>query len=188
MLQNIILIILTIILFFFMSNEKKLNDFISKKYIKYLFLLVIIYFIYQKYNLLFLVSILFLIVLFNIDFKDKLKDTDVLDKYIICKRYILDFLKEFKETLIGDERGQNKNISKETFTNIDNSYDVKPWKDNKEIDESTNIKVDNVLNETENQNEKKIEEKNENSPFNKEVNEIKELYENIKMEINRLGS
>jgi len=159
-----------------MSNEKKLNDFISKKYIKYLFLLVIIYFIYQKYNLLFFVSILFLIVLFNIDFKNKLKDTDMLDKYLIYKKYIIDFIKEFKETLIGDEKNIRKN--KESFSNMDNeSYNVKPWEEKKTENES-NEKIEPVIDKKE----------SEISPFNKEVNEIKELYENIKMEINRLGS
>jgi hypothetical protein len=163
-----------------MSNEKKLNDFISKKYIKYLFLLVIIYFIYQKYNLLFLVSILFLIVLFNIDFKDKLKDNDVLDKYLIYKKYIIDFLKEFKETLIGDEKNIKKN--KESFSNMDNeSYNVKPWREK----EGGIMSDSGIYNSNEISTDKK---ESETSPFNKEVNEIKELYENIKMEINRLGS
>jgi hypothetical protein len=175
-----------------MSNEKKLNDFISKKYIKYLFLLVIIYFIYQKYNLLFFVSILFLIVLFNIDFKHKLKDTDVLDKYITCKKHILDFLKEFKETLIGDEVKQNKNISTENFTNIDTSYDVKPWLDKENFekkDEKVEKKENDLFNKEHESLNKEHESFNkEHEPFNKEVNEIKELYENIKMEINRLGS
>ena len=161
-----------------MSNEKKLNDFISKKYIKYLFLLIIIFFIYQKYNLLILVTILFFFVLFNIDFKKKLKNTELLDKYNECKKKFINFLKDFKETLIGEEN------MKEKFSN--NSYDVIPYE--KDI-----LEIEKELIKDEKKDIEKIEEleeleKKENEPFKKEVNEIKELYENIKMEINRLGS
>ena len=45
MIQNIILILLIILLIFFASNDENFNKITSKKYIKYLFLILIIYFI-----------------------------------------------------------------------------------------------------------------------------------------------
>jgi hypothetical protein len=121
MIQNIILIILIIILIFFVSNNKKINELISKKYIKYLFILLIIYFIYKNYNLTILCIFLLIILFLNMDFQEKI----INNKYL--KNLGVDYLKE-------------------SFLN----------------------------------NNEKIE------PFKTEVLKLKDLYENIKLQINKL--
>jgi len=120
MFQNIILIILIIILIFFVSNNKKINELTSKKYIKYLFVLLIIYFIYKNYNLTILCIFLLVIILMNIDIQEKL----INNKYL--KNLSIDYIKE-------------------SFVN----------------------------------NNEKIE------PFKTEVLKLKDLYENIKLQINK---
>ena len=135
MFQNIILIILIILLFFFLSNDEKVNDLMSKKYIKYLFILLIIYFIYQNYNLSLLLILLLIFLFYNIDFKDKIFN----NKYF----------ESFKDL---------SNIIKEKFKNFDFEDDIE--KDKKKV---------------------KIE------PFKEEVTKLKDLYENIKMEIKKIA-
>jgi hypothetical protein len=135
MFQNIILIILIILLFFFLSNDEKVNDLMSKKYIKYLFILLIIYFIYQNYNLSLLLILLLIFLFFNVDFKNK----------ILNNKYF----ESFKDL---------SNIIKEKFENFDFEDDIE--KDKKKV---------------------KIE------PFKEEVTKLKDLYENIKMEIKKIA-
>jgi hypothetical protein len=140
-----------------MSNEKKLNDIISKKYIKYLFILLIIYFIYQNYNFTLLVIILLIIILFNVDIKEKFVNNYFM-KYENFKNLLTEYFKD----------------SNEKFSN--KSYDITPFTDN--ID--TNIIRNIDENENENKNKNKIE------PFKTEVLKLKDLYENIKMELTKL--
>lgn len=119
MFQNIILIILLILLFFFISNEAKINEITNKNSIKYLFLLVIVYFIYQNYNLVLLIAAILILIFFNMDFKEKFLN----NKYL--------------------------SFVKEKFSNSeDSSEKIEPFKDN-------------IMN-------------------------IKELFNNIKMEIKKL--
>lgn len=165
MIQNIILIILIILLLFFMSNEKKINDLISKKYIKYLFILLIIYFIYQNYNFTLLVIFLLIIIFLNINIKEKFNNNKYLKNYENFKNLILEYF---------NDEGNKK--SKEKFSNnidkpIDTSYDFTPC-----VDEDKNKNIDS----TEEKNENKIE------PFKTEVLKLKELYDNIKLEITKL--
>jgi len=172
MIQNIILIILIILLLFFMSNEKKINDLISKKYIKYLFILLIIYFIYQNYNFSLLVIFLLIIIFLNINIKEKFNN-----KYL--KNY-----ENFKNLIIEYFSDENNKKSKEKFSNNidksndkshdklnDKSYDFTPF-----VTEDKNINI----NSSEEKNENKIE------PFKTEVLKLKDLYENIKLEITKL--
>ena len=164
MIQNIILIVLIILLLFFMSNEKKINDLISKKYIKYSFILLIIYFIYQNYNFALLVIFLLIIIFLNINIKEKFNN-----KYL--KNY-----ENFKNLIIEYFNDDGNKKSKEKFSNnttkpIDTSYDFTPC-----VDEDKNINIDSV----EEKNENKIE------PFKTEVLKLKDLYENIKLEITKL--
>lgn len=126
MFQNIILLILMILLFFFISNEQKISNILQNKSIKYLFLLLIIYFIYQNYNLILLIVAILVVIYFNIDFKEK----------FINNKYL--------------------SIIKESFSNID-------------LDEND-----------ENKEDIKIE------PFKQEVVKIRDLFENIKMEIKKI--
>lgn len=153
MIQNIILIILIILLFFFISNEKKLNDLFTKKYIKYLFILLIIYFIYQQYNLSILVIALLIVIGMNVDLKNKFSN------YENYKNIIVEYY---------------NNFSKEHFSDRDD-YNVKPYKATEESKES---KESNEISET-NKSES-IE------PFKTEVIKLKDLYENIKLEIKKL--
>ncbi len=146
MFQNIILIVLLILLFFFISNEKKINEITNKDSIKYLFLLVIIYFIYQNYNLVLLIAAILILIFFNMDFKEKFLN----NKY-------LSFIKE-------------------NFTNnIDSSN----------TNNENTLPLFNKLfsDENLNNNEKKI---NKIEPFKDNVTNIKDLFDNIKMEIKKL--
>lgn len=146
MIQNIIFIILIIIIFFFISNERKINDYISKKYIKYLVILLILYFIYQNYNIVLLIILILIFIFLNIDN----------NKYLTqVKEYI-------------DNFNTTKNKLKERFSNV--KFDVKPYVPVKE-EEKEDI-----------ENKKKIS----IEPFKEEVTKLKDLYENIKLEINRL--
>jgi len=133
MFQNIILIILIILLFFFLSNDEKINNLMSKKNIKYLFILIIIYFIYQNYNLSILLILLLIFLFCNVDFKNK----------ILNNKY----LESFKGLT---------SLIKEKFENF------------------------NFEDEIEEEKKPKIE------PFKEEVTKLKDLYENIKMEIKKL--
>ena len=134
MFQNIILIILIILLFFFLSNDQKVNEWMAKKYIKYLFLLLILYFIYQNYNLSFLLIILLIFLFYNVDIKNKL----------INNKYLENFLNLGK-------------IIKEKFENFD--FEEK-------MEEEKKPKIE---------------------PFKEEVSKLKDLYENIKMEIKKIA-
>ena len=129
MLQNIFLITLLILLFFFISNEKNINEIMSKKYIKYLLILVIVYFIYQNYNLVLLIIAILITIYFNIDFKEKFNT----NKYI--------------------------SMVKEKFSN---------FKFEDEIDDESKIEKEKI------------------EPFKENVSKIKDLFENIKMEIKRI--
>lgn len=146
MLQNVILIILIIIIIFFLSNEQKVNDLFSKKYIKWLFFLLIVYFIYQNYNITILVGGLLILLFFNTNLKEKFKNNKIIE---IFKEYVI-----------------------EKFSNDDLSYDFKPY-----VKEETKEDTDNSV---------KKESKNKTEPFKNDVNNLKELYENIKLEIKKL--
>ena len=129
MFQNIILLILIILLFFFISNEQKISNILQNKSVKYLFLLLIIYFIYENYNLILLIVAILVVIYFNIDFKEK----------FINNKYL--------------------SIIKESFSNIDlDGNDENEGNDK-------NIKIE---------------------PFKQEVVKIRDLFENIKMEIKKI--
>ena len=81
MMQNIILITLMILLIFFLSNETKINDIINKKYIKYLFILVIIYFVKQNYNFTLLIVALLVIIFLNVDIKGKIENNQYFESF-----------------------------------------------------------------------------------------------------------
>ena len=78
MFQNIILLVLVILLLFFISNDKKINDILTKSNIKYLFLLIIIYFIYQNYNLILLIIAILVVIYFNVDFTERFNNNKYL--------------------------------------------------------------------------------------------------------------
>ena len=150
MMQNIILITLMILLIFFLSNETKINDIINKKYIKYLFILVIIYFVKQNYNFTLLIVALLVIIFLNVDIKGKIENN----------QYFESFSNNIKET-----------------------FDFIPYKIGSDlIPDSVPDSVSDSVSDSDTDTKKSfvIE------PFKKEVSNLKELYENIKIEIKKL--
>jgi hypothetical protein len=151
---NILFIVFIILLFFFISNEKKIDEVISKKYVKYVLLLCIVYFIYQNYNFGILVLAILIFVLLNTNLKNKVMNNKYLETF-----------------------GQYKNFIYETFSSdILDTYDVKPYKplNIKETEEEiVNVSNNSNINQTE--------------PFKNEVLKLKDLYDNVKMEIEKLG-
>ena len=120
MMKNIILITLIIMLIFFLSNEEKINDLISKKYIKYLFILLIVYFIYQNYNFTIIALIIIILIFLNVDIKEKFENNSYLTNFNIdnFKKNLLNYYK-----LFNSEVKKNKKVSKELFQNNNDSYD-----------------------------------------------------------------
>jgi hypothetical protein len=170
MMQNIILITLIIMLIFFLSNEEKINNLISKKYIKYLFILLIVYFIYQNYNFTIIALVIIILIFLNVDIKEKFENNSYLTNFNIdnFKKIVLDYYK-----LFNSEVKKNKKISKELFQNNNDSYDFNPF-----IEEKKNIHLVDKDRE---------EAKSNLEPFKNTISEIKELYNNIKDEINKLN-
>ena len=158
MIQNIFLIVLVIILFFFISNDKKMDQIINKKYMKYLLLLLIIYFIYQNYNFGIFIAILIIFIFINTDLRNDFKKRFANNKYLN--------LDEYSE--LAKEYFSNMNSSKEIPKS---SYEVKPF-----IPEE--IKISSKINS---------EDKKDIEPFRNEVAKLKEMYDNIKMEIKNIG-
>jgi hypothetical protein len=142
------------------SNEIKINDLISKKYIKYLILLIIVYFIYQKYNFVLLAITILVIICMNIDIKDKILNNKYLTNYETFKNLIIDYHKEI-------------------FSNKE-SFDFEPYtKEQNNSEHRQNSEINEIQNENET-NKKNIE------PFKTEITKLKDLYENIKLEIKKI--
>jgi Ca2+/Na+ antiporter len=167
MMQNIILITLIIMLIFFLSNEEKINDLISKKYTKYLFILLIVYFIYQNYNFTIIALVIIILIFLNVNIKEKFENNSYLENFNIdnFKKIALDYYK-----LFNSEVKKNKKVSKELFKNKNESFDFNPF-----IEEKININNDSE------------EGKPNLEPFKNSISEIKELYNNIKEQINKLN-
>lgn len=172
MYENIIYIIFIIILLFFISNEEKINSFFSKKYFKILFILLIIYFVYEKYNLLYLMILLLIIMILNIDwnrFKNNkyLKNSFVTPEY--CKYAYKQFINGFTENFISDSNNSPRTDQSpilSQFNVVDFANEIKTLKKKSELlDENTPQKIE---------------------PFKENVENIKELYDNIQNEINKL--
>jgi hypothetical protein len=146
MLQNIIYIIIIIFILFFISNDKKINDILSKKYIHFLFILLILYFIHLNYNF----SIFFIFFIFIVLF---FIDTTIYSN--IPNIYTIN-IDEIKERLLLKYKHLKKYLKKIFLEN--------------------------------NNNENFTNKKNKNNfePFKNEITKLKDLYENIKLEIKNL--
>jgi hypothetical protein len=189
MIQNIILIILLILLLFFLSNEKNINDIISKNYVKFIFIIAIIYFVYQNYNIVLLVVAILIFIFVNVDLKEKFLNNKYLNN--------IDYFKNLINEFVNNNSLSKKNIEK--FSDQTNkNYDFKPFnkveekkKDNSDkINNSIPIDISDIVKESTKlfdelnndiSNNKNIE------PFKEQVTNLKELYENIKMEIKKLS-
>ena len=109
--------------------------------------MLIIYFIYQKYNIILLVVLILIFVFLNIE------NNKYILKFESFKNLMIDYLNNYKET----------------FANDDKKIDFVPYKI-EEDKEKTDVKKERPSIE----------------PFKEEVTKLKDLYENIKLEIKRL--
>jgi hypothetical protein len=175
MIQNIILIVLIILLIFFVSNDENLNKIISKKYIKYLFLLLIIYFIYQNYNFYLLIATIFIFIMINTNLKENFESINGMDLYQKYNDFKKNIYSKF-ETI--NEQFKNSSGRSRSYKEdiLDDEYDIKPY--------LNEIKHENIVKETKNVKENNLTTTSE--PFKNEVVNIKDLFENIKNEIKKL--
>jgi ABC-type multidrug transport system fused ATPase/permease subunit len=120
MFQNIILLVLVILLLFFISNEKKLNDLFSKNNIKYLFLLIIVYFIYQNYNLILLIIAILIVIYFNVDFSERFNNNKYFEMFKGIKEKFSNFSLNEEDN---EEKKENIEPFREKVTNIKNLFD-----------------------------------------------------------------
>ena len=158
-----------------------MNKYSQNKNFQYLFLIFMIFCLYNNVNLLFLIIIFLIFIYFNTNLKHKLKNNKIISNFYngsLVETFIENFddgsnnsyeikpyveeniFKEKEESLNNDER-EDKSIKKES-----NEY--------KETNESSN-------NSTSINDNKEIVE-----PFKLSVKEIKDLYDSIKLEINNL--
>ena len=182
MINNIILITFIIILFFFVSNDKKISDLITTKNIKYLLLLIIIYFVYQNYNIILLVILILLFIFLNIE------NNKYIDKYESFKKLIIDYINKFDQSI----KVNKMNKANTKLNNIDTNKVNNIEKKNIEEKFTNDIKLEDydftpvTLENTDTLKEDK--DKNITiEPFKEEVTKLKDLYENIKLEIKKLG-
>jgi hypothetical protein len=197
MIQNIFYISIIILLFFFISSEEKINDITTKKNMKFLFLLVIIYFVYQNYNFGILFILFGIFIFFNIDFKkiknvlnskensDSLLETDteplyskffnseLFKNYQTFKNTIYDYFKNKEHFTFEPYQEKNDKTKKE------NSSSNEPSGKLESLISSPSLSPILSLGNLENSENK--------GPFKEDIKKIREMYENIKMEINKIG-
>ncbi len=194
--SNIFIIFVIILFIFFTSMDEDLNKYIERKSYTFLFLIIIVAFIYQKIHLGWLLVIMGIFIYLNMDLTTKYGPQ--MKKWlnrIKAKMNQLNGNKSNKKSKISD---QQEHFSSNGQKNIDNSedidgpednnYDVKPYIVNelqKEIQNlpiktSNNSSINNFL-QNPVQEEKPLQE-----PFKLNVQEIKEMYENIKNQLSEL--
>ena len=171
MYQKIIVVLLIIFLIFFISNDDKMNKYSQNKNFQYLFLIFMIFCLYNNVNVLFLIIIFLIFIYFNTNLKHKLKNNKIISNFYSGSLF---------ETFI------------ENFDDgLDNNYEVKPY-----IEENIFKEKEESLNNNEKEDKTIKKESNESSilndnkeiiePFKLSVKEIKDLYDSIKLEINKL--
>ena len=175
MLKNIVIILLIIILLFFISNDEKVNNFISKKYFQYLFILLIVFFIYKDMNLfvILVLVIIFVATNLNLNLKDKMTN---MAKYldINIQENFID--KKNDEKKVDDRKVDDRKVDGNIDINkVDekNDFDITPYVVDKNLENHTTPQKDDSDDVT---------------PFKLKVEEIKELYQNIKAQINNLST
>ena len=200
MIKNIFFISIIILLFFFISSEEKINDITTKKYMKFLFLLVIIYFVYQNYNFEILLILFIIFIFFNLDLskiKNKFSKNQNQEQNIDEN---LENNKPFFKKFFNSELFKNYKSFKSTiydyFKNREH-FNFEPYQEKKDVKEQKN----NSSNGPSGKLESLISspslspilslgtpEKIENTaPFKEDIKKIRDMYENIKMEINKIG-
>lgn len=175
MYQKIIVVLLIIFLIFFISNDDKMNKYSNNKHFQYLFLIFMIFCLYNNVNVLFLIIIFLIFIYYNSNLKHKLKNNKILSNF---------YNGSLVETFI------------ENFSNENDEYDVKPYVESNNI-QSNNLQKNEVIEDSLNNDKpannilkESFDTLNDNKetiePFKLSVQEIKELYDSIKLEINKL--
>ena len=149
-----------------------MNKYSQNKNFQYLFLIFMIFCLYNNVNVLFLIIIFLIFIYFNTNLKHKLKNNNIISNF-----YNGSLFETFIENF-DDDQSNNKN----------NSYEIKPYiqeNNNDEKNEKEDISIKKESNEsfsntTLNDTKEIIE------PFKLSIEEIRELYDNIKLEINKL--
>ena len=173
MLKNIVIILLIIILLFFISNDEKVNNFISKKYFQYLFILLIVFFIYKDMNL-FVILVLIIILVatnLNLNLKDKMTN--------IAKYLDINIQENFIDKNSHEKKSDEKKVDTMPNTQIE---------DSNKIDEKNDFDITPYVPPANDTAPKKDDDSDDVTPFKLKVEEIKELYQNIKEQINNLST
>jgi hypothetical protein len=125
MYQKIIVVLLIIFLIFFISNDDKMNKYSQNKNFQYLFLIFMIFCLYNNVNVLFLIIIFLIFIYFNTNLKHKLKNNNIISNFYSGSLF---------ETFI-------ENFDDDQSNNTSNSYEIKPYVEEnifKEKEESLN--------------------------------------------------
>lgn len=156
MLNKIAIVLLIIFLIFFLSNDKKMNKYTEKKNFKYLFIIFIFFCIYNDINILFVILVTLGFLYYNSNLYEKLKNNKILGLTIEKFANEYDFVPYSKEN-----------------NDDDNNHDSIENHNKKE-----ETKIDENIN---NDNKKEVVE-----PFKLSVQEIKEMYDNIKLQLDKM--
>jgi hypothetical protein len=162
--KNIFFLICIILFVFFLSNEKNMNDiFVKKESMKYVFLIIIIYFSFYQMNLSFIVIPLSLFfIMRHPKFPSMISSLQNISQ---------SYLQQHSNTI----SSLKMNEYKENIENVENGEDIK--KEDK--DENLERIQENKKNMNENENEVSHE-------IN--IDELQELYISIKKELEEIDS
>ncbi len=191
--SNIFIIFVIILFIFFTSMDEDLNKYIERKSYTFLFLIIIVAFIYQKIHLGWLLVIMGIFMYLNMDLTTKYGPQ--MKKWlnrIKAKMNQLNGNKSNKKLRVSDKQehfsSNGYDDSENTDNADDNNYDVKPYVINELQKEIQNLPIKTSNNSSINnfsqnpvQEEKQLQE-----PFKLNVQEIKEMYENIKNQLSEL--
>lgn len=171
--KNIVLIILILLLLFILGDDPEFNKMIKKRKINIFILLILIYFIYSDFPLIFILIVLLVFLGLNKNFYHKfILNNKLLKKYNVHEYFDNDSYKQHKE------KKSNTHINRNTWEQDEDikrtetiPYDFKPHLVHEEINEE-HVRKD----------ERKTEQndiKEENKPFQKNVQEIREQFDSI---------
>ncbi len=199
--SNIFIIFIIILFIFFTSMDEDINKYIERKSYTFLFLIIIVAFIYQKIHLGWLLVIMSVFMYLNTDMKIKLEPQ--MKKWMNRMKAKFNQLNGNKTNrkvkLSGSQ--EHFSVNQEHFSvnqehlsvngtedegiieTDDRSYDVKPYVTNElqKAIQNLPIQTSNTISSNPVQEEKPLQE-----PFKLNVQEIKEMYENIKNQLSEL--
>jgi len=181
MLNKIAIVLLIIFLIFFLSNDKKMSIYTEKKNFKYLFIIFIFFCIYNDVNVLFIIIITLGFLYYNSNLYEKLKHNKILGSTIEKFANEYDFVPYNNND--NDNNDNNDNNNNDVNNPDINKFNIEKYKNS---DEKINkdINEDNIDNENNKINDNK--KNNEIEPFKLSVQEIKEMYDNIKLQLEKM--